>query len=558
MSLCHFIGAGSVDLQPIWVVIEIMNTIDLSQSLLSLLPPMVALTLAIVTRRVLLSLGTGIVLGALLLTDFQWMSTLGYLSNKIMGLFISDGGINTWNMSIVAFLVILGAMTALLTLSGGTRAFANWAQSRIKTQRQARLLTAFLGMFIFIDDYFNSLAVGAIARPVTDRFRISRTKLAYILDSTAAPICVIMPASSWGAYIITLIGGILTLHGITEYSPLTAFLTLIPMNFYAIFALAMVFMVAWFGLNVGAMKRHELAAANPTLKTNEENDQLPNLEDESNIEASEQGRVFDLILPISALIAATFFFLIFTGYQSLQASDLPFSILGAFENTDVGMSLCYGGLVGLSLSLIGVFRQRLSVRSVATTCWIGGRSMFGAILILLFAWSIGGVIGDMETGKFLSSLVQGNINPAFLPVILFLLSGAMAFSTGTSWGTFGIMLPIAGDLSASTEIALLLPMLGSVLAGAVFGDHCSPISDTTILSSTGARCDHIDHVATQLPYSLGVAFVAAIGFLVLGFTQSTLWAFMAALVIFIVVCALFYWRSQVSSDATSADEACLS
>ncbi len=225
--------------------------IDYSHSLTSIIPPLVALGLAILTRRVLLSLGTGVVLGALFLNDFSFANTGSYLATSIKGLFISDGGINTWNMSIVLFLILLGMTTALLTLSGGTRAFAEWAQTKIKTKRGAKLLAAFLGVFIFVDDYFNSLAVGSIARPVTDRFQVSRSKLAYILDSTAAPMCVLMPASSWGAYIITLIGGILVTHGVTEYTPLSAFMTLAPMNFYAIFALAMVFVVSWFQWDIG-------------------------------------------------------------------------------------------------------------------------------------------------------------------------------------------------------------------------------------------------------------------------------------------------------------------
>ncbi len=238
-----------------------MNLIDFAHSPVSLLPPIVALTLAILTRRVLVSLGVGIVLGAVLLNDWSIGNTVGYVSSQVSSVFIEDGGINTWNMSIVGFLILLGMTTALLTLSGGTRAFAEWAQTRVKSKRGSKLLAAFLGVFIFVDDYFNSLAVGAISRPVTDRFYVSRAKLAYILDSTAAPMCVIMPASSWGAYIITIIGGILVSHGITEYSALGAYVRLIPMNFYAVFALLMVFAVAWFGLDIGKMRDHEIAAS---------------------------------------------------------------------------------------------------------------------------------------------------------------------------------------------------------------------------------------------------------------------------------------------------------
>jgi len=527
------------------VVVEIMNIVDFSHSSISLLPPLVALGLAILTRRVLVSLGVGVLFGSLLLTDFSFGATAEYVGSTAKGLFIDDGAINSWNMSIVAFLVLLGMTTALLTLSGGTRAFAEWAQTKIKSKRGAKLLAASLGVFIFVDDYFNSLAVGSISRPVTDRFYVSRAKLAYILDSTAAPMCVLMPASSWGAYIITLIGGILVSHGVTEYSALSAFIQLAPMNFYAVFALLMVFVVAWFQLDIGAMKKHELQASHGRGFDNGDDDsQAKDLNDELEIEESENGRVFDLIMPIVALIFSTFFFMIFTGYQALAADGIAFNILGAFENTDVGMSLVYGGIVGLLAAIVPVLRQRLPMADVANTLWIGAKSMFGAILILLFAWSIGSVISDMATGKYLSTLVQGNINPMLLPAILFLLAGLMAFSTGTSWGTFGIMLPIAGDLAAATEISLMLPMLGAVLAGSVFGDHCSPISDTTILSSTGARCHHIDHVATQLPYAVAVAFVSTVGFLVLGLTSSMAVAFMAATITFVLVCLLLMWLSR--------------
>lgn len=522
-----------------------MNIVDFSHSAISLLPPLVALGLAILTRKVLVSLGVGVLLGAVLLTDFSAGATVGYLSTTVSSLFIVDGAINSWNMSIVAFLLLLGMMTALLTLSGGTRAFAEWAQTRIKSKRGAKLLAAFLGVFIFVDDYFNSLAVGSIARPVTDRFYVSRAKLAYILDSTAAPMCVLMPASSWGAYIITLIGGILVSHGVTEYTALSAFVQLAPMNFYAVFALAMVFVVAWFQIDVGSMKKHEIQASQGRgFDEGDDDSRAKDLNDELEIDESSNGRVADLVLPIIALIFATFFFMIFTGYQVLAEDGIAFNILGAFENTDVGSSLCYGGLIGLISALVPILRQKIPMIDVAKTMWIGAKSMFGAILILLFAWSIGSVIGDMATGKYLSTLVQGNINPMLLPMILFVLAGIMAFSTGTSWGTFGIMLPIAGDLAGATDITLMLPMLAAVLAGSVFGDHCSPISDTTILSSTGARCHHIDHVSTQLPYALSVAFVSIIGFLVLGMTDSLPVAFMAATVTFILVCVFLSWLSR--------------
>ena len=323
-------------------------------------------------------------------------------------------------------------------------------------------------------------------------------------------------------------------------------MTLAPMNFYAIFALAMVFVVSWFQWDIGPMRKHEIAASHGrgTDIGGDVDDQAKDLTEELDIKESLQGRVGDLVWPIIILIVATFFFMVFTGYQVLITEGKPFSLLGAFENTNVGHALCLGGSFGLIAAIIPVIRQRIPYKELGSTLWIGAKSMFGAILILLFAWSIGSVIGDMKTGQYLSTLVQGNINPALLPMILFLLSGIMAFSTGTSWGTFGIMLPIAGDLAGATEINLMLPMLASVLAGSVFGDHCSPISDTTILSSTGARCHHIDHVATQLPYALSVAIISALGFLTLGITDSLALAFLVATVAFILMCFFLSWLSS--------------
>lgn len=543
-----------------------MNLLDFASSPLSLLPPLVALGLAIITRRVLISLGMGILLGGLLITDYSLSESFKYIWDKVYGVVIEtnetvidgvkveEASLNSWNMSIIAFLLLLGMMTALLTLSGGTRAFAEWAQSRVKSKRGSKLLAAFLGVFIFVDDYFNSLAVGAISRPVTDRFYVSRSKLAYILDSTAAPMCVLMPASSWGAYIMTIVGGILVTHGLTEYSSaLSAYVNMIPMNFYAVFALLMVFAVAWFQLDVGLMRKKEIEASQGVGFDDTEKDSANNeLSEDLDINESEMGRVSDLVMPIVALIFATVFFMLYTGAQSLADSGKDFDLLGAFENTDVGTSLCYGGLIGLIVALITVLRQKIEFVQIIRTLWIGAGSMFGAILILFFAWTIGSVIGDLKTGTYLSSLVQGNINPHWLPVILFLLSGLMAFSTGTSWGTFGIMLPIAGDMAGATDLALMLPMLSAVLAGSVFGDHCSPISDTTILSSTGARCNHIDHVATQLPYAVSVAVVSCVGFIVLGMTSSVLFSFASASVAFVIVCGVLSVISKRRQTLVSA------
>lgn len=508
-----------------------MTILSYADSALSLLPPVVAIVLAMLTRRVLLSLGVGILIGALLLTDFSATHSVQYLGTKIMSLVWDEGALNSWNLYILGFLVLLGMITALITVSGAARAFADWARQHIRNKRDAKLLTMFLGCVVFIDDYFNSLVVGSVARPLTDRYYISRSKLAYLLDSTAAPICVISPVSSWGAYIIALIGGILTAHGFTDSGHLSTFVQMIPMNFYAIFALLLLLCVALMGLDIGPMRQHELNAQKGNLY--DESKGLPPGAN-SDLPEADTGKIIGLFLPITALVFATFFFMVNSGTQALSAKNEIFSIIGAFENTDVGSSLFFGALVGLVVTLGLVIYQGVGQKLIVKGVVEGAKSMLPAIYILLFAWTISGVIGQLETGKYMASLASGHIPFAMLPAALFILAGLTAFATGTSWGTFGIMLPIAADMAMGSHTAMMLPMLAAVLAGAVFGDHCSPISDTTILSSTGANCHHIDHVITQLPYALIAAGISLAGYLVLGFTESVTAGLLTCSVLFVL------------------------
>lgn len=509
-----------------------MNLVDYSSSIWSVVPALLALLLAIITRRVILSLSIGIVVGAIMLAGGNVIDAFVHLKNSVFSLVYKEEGLNSNNVNIILFLLLLGILTALLSISGSNQAFADWAQQHIKGKRGAKLMAAALVFVTFIDDYFHSLAVGAIARPVTDKFKVSRAKLAYILDSTAAPMCVLMPISSWGAYIITLIAGLLTTYGITNYTPLGAFMAMSAMNFYAIFSMILVFAVAYFSINLGSMTRFEQQA-----------EQAEQLETEQQI-VETSGSVMNLILPIITLIFATLAMMMYTGNQVLAESGKPFDVLGAFENTTVGISLVTGGLSALIVAtVLIVLGRKISLNDYIKSYAIGSKSMLGAITILFFAWTINGIVSDMQTGKYLSSLVAGNIDPAFLPVILFTLGAAMAFSTGTSWGTFGIMLPIAAAMAANAEPALLLPCLSAVMAGAVCGDHCSPISDTTILSSTGAQCNHMDHVTSQLPYAMTVAVSSAVGYLVLGFTTSALLAFVTTAVVLLILIILFRSKS---------------
>ena len=505
----------------------------MDHGLLSLVPPVLALVMVMITRKVLPSLGVGIIVGALMInqTEEQFINAaISDILSIVTGIFYVDGGVNTWEFYIILFLFSLGIIAAMITMSGGARAFGEWAQTKVKTRVGAQLTAGFLGILIFIDDYFNSLTVGNVSRPITDRHRVSRAKLAYNVDSTAAPICVVSPISSWGAYIITIIGGILVTHGVTEYGALQAFLIIAPMNFYALIAILLVFAVAWFKLDFGSMRTHERRA----IETGEVLDHAkgPVPGESGQVEAVSEGKVRDLLIPILTLVVMTVLFMITTGIQGTEGSP---SLLATFENTDVAAALLYGGLVSLLVTLILNATHRFSVKQYATGIWAGIQSMLPAVYILLFAWTIIEIIGELGTGEYLASLVDGSIPVGYLPAILFIIGGFMAFSTGTSWGTFGIMLPIAGDIAAATDISLLLPMMAAVLAGAIFGDHCSPISDTTILSSTGAGSHHIDHVMTQLPYALIAGLISTVLFLILGFTGSVMLALVAGAILFAAV-----------------------
>ncbi len=517
----------------------------MENTIFSVLPPIIAIAMVLLTRRVLLSLGIGIASAALILTSFAPLEALQQLVTSFAVIFW-DGGFNAYNVFIILFLLLLGVVTAFVSLSGGSLAFADWASSRVKTRRGAKLVTVFLGILIFIDDYFNALAVGQVARPITDRYKVSRAKLAYFIDSTAAPICVVSPVSSWGAAIIGIIGTILAGQTFLEYSALEAFLWMAPMNFYVIAALAIVFFVAIRDVDFGEMKKHErLAITEGQLF--DPNKSIPG-EMKEEFPSHSHGRVRDLILPILLLIVGTVSAMIWTGYVN---AERVFDIWLIFENTDVPQSLIVGGIAG-ALTAVVLYAMQIkrnetaNVRWIIKGIWAGIKSMSGAVFILIFAWSLTYLIDALETGAFLAEVVaQNNVPTSVLPVLLFALAGVMAFSTGTSWGSFGILLPIAGTIMIQAEPELLLVSLSAVLAGAVFGDHCSPISDTTILSSTGAGSNHMDHVVTQLPYALTAAAIASVGYIVIGFTGSLPLALGAIAIILAILFILWSKRTTL-------------
>ncbi|MDQ0206613.1 Na+/H+ antiporter NhaC family protein [Alkalicoccobacillus murimartini] len=521
------------------------------ESIYSIIPPLLALILVILTRRVLLSLGVSILLGALMLYDFSVTKAAVELLHVFSSLFLSyevaepvtvsgiwagivDSGfaINDWEFFILLFLIFLGMVASFISFSGGGTAFGEWAVKRIKTRTGAQLLPIFLGFIIFIDDYFNSLTVGNVSRPVTDRHRISRAKLAYYVDSTAAPICVIVPLSSWGAYIITIIAGILDKNSVTEYGAFQAFLMMIPMNLYAMTALAMVFIVALYKFDFGLMKKHEDLAIREGVLYD-----LAKGEPEGSAETGageQQGKIINLILPILTLVVVTVGSLVLTGMAGAQDEGEAVTALSILEFADISRSLLYGAIIGLLSALICTLLTKPTAKDVWTVAKAGAKSMLPAVLILLLAWTISSIIDSLGTGAYLASLVEDGIPPFLLPVMLFIIAGISAVSTGTSWGTFAILLPIAGDMGANVDSSLLLPMLAAVLAGSIFGDHVSPISDTTILSAAGSGSHHIDHVLTQLPYAILAAIAAAIGFVLLPLLGTIAAFFISIVVLFIL------------------------
>ncbi len=510
-----------------------MGVFLMEGTIYSIIPALIMLVLVLLTRKVLLSLGIGIIVGALFIHDFNVISSLQEIWSVFYSIFISDGALNIGDLQLIGFLLLLGVMTAFLQASGGSKAFGDWMISRIKTRRGAQFMAPILGIIIFIDDYFNALAVGQIARPLTDRHRISRAKLAYFIDSTSAPVTVLSPISSWGAYLIGLVGGLVV---VTDLQPLEAFVQMIPYNLYAVGALVLVFLVATFNLNVGPMRKHE-ELAQETGEVIPAGAKVPG--DLTNtFEPSQKGKIYHLLVPIIALLVATILSMFITG---ANASGDTVTILSIFENTNVNFSLFIGGIVAVVVALLMYLMQANSDAKTGLVFVEGIKAMLPAIYILLLAWMIGSIISTLQTGEYLAQVVENaNISSNLLPLLFFVIAGFMALATGTSWGTFGIMLPIAADVMTIADVSLLIPSLAAVLAGAVFGDHCSPISDTTVLSSTGAGSNHIDHVITQLPYALIVAVASAIGYLLIGLTSQLYLGLIITLVLIVLISVIVH------------------
>ncbi len=491
--LCAFTGSITAPAGTLW----------------SLFPPVVAIGLALITKEVYSSLFVGILMGGLLATGFNPIHTIDSVTTT--GFIDAVSG----TAGIFAFLVFLGIIVALLNKAGGSRAFGNWAAKHVKTKVGAALATFAFGVLIFIDDYFNCLTVGAVMRPVTDKAKISRSKLAYIIDATAAPVCMIAPISSWAA-------------AVASYAPdgegIGLFVEAIPYNLYSLMTFVFIIAITLMKFDFGPMKLHEMNADNGDLFTTGEH-----IGDAEELEeGSPKAKVFDLIIPIVLLIGICVFALFYVGRcmgeEWVFASanyDASLNFIDAFSNTDATVGLPWGGLIALILTIIYFVGRRLISFKDAMACVPKGFiAMVPAILILTMATALKNMTGLLDSDAFVNSALAGaSALQSFLPAIIFLVACGIAFSTGTSWGTFGILIPIVLSVF---PVGSTLGVIGmsACLAGAVCGDHCSPISDTTIMSSAGAQCNHINHVSTQLPYALTVAGISLVGYLLAGFVQN--------------------------------------
>ncbi len=486
-------------------------------SMWSLLPPIVAIGLALITKEVYSSLFAGIVTGGVLFaisTANSFMNGFEVTFKSIVNEGIIANIADSYNVGILVFLVVLGAIVVLMNKAGGSRAYGEWAATHIKTRAGACIATFILGVLIFVDDYFNCLTVGSVMRPVTDKHKVSRSKLAYLIDATAAPVCIIAPISSWAAAVSGTVEGV---NGIQ------LFISTIPYNLYALLTLIMVVFIALAHEDFGPMKLHEDNAAKGDLFTTRNS--VYEKDDEP---SHSKGRVYDLIIPVVILIFLCVVGMLYSGGFFGGENNLDF--INAFANCDASVGLALGSIAALIVDIIYfICRGVLKFTECMSSIVSGFKQMVPAILILVFAWTLKTMTGLLGASAFVSALVENaTAIQILLPLILFVVAVGLSFATGTSWGTFGILIPIVtGVFSSSLANAgengipsMVIICISACLAGAVCGDHCSPISDTTIMASTGAQCDHVNHVSTQLPYALTVAGVSAVGYLIAGFVQN--------------------------------------
>lgn len=508
----------------------------------SLIPPIVAIVLALITKETYSSLFVGIAVGALLLAGFNPIDTLDYIICGEIG--EGDAAMNvgfihaisdTWNAGIFVFLVMLGIMVALINAAGGSAAFGKWAARHIRTRVGAQLATLLLGVLIFVDDYFNCLTVGAVMRPVTDAEKLSRAKLSYIIDATAAPICMIAPISSWAAAVSATAADLNT--GITG---IQLFVQAIPYNFYSLLTIAFVISITILGFDYGPMADAELKAYR--------DGELGSLGDEEIVDNA-RASLWDMIVPVLLLIVCCVLGMMYVGGFWDPAAEGYRSVATSFADTDASVGLPWGSLIALVISFIFLLARRTVSFKDAMDCIVAGfKAMVPALLILTFALTLKLATTALGADIFVAGLMEGAAAGLYmmLPAIIFLVALGLAFATGTSWGTFGILIPIVLPIFAN-EPTLLTIGISACLAGAVCGDHCSPISDTTIMASAGANVNHVEHVSTQLPYALTVASISFVCFVIAGFVQN--WVISLGIGIVLVVATLLILRRTVGKKS---------
>lgn len=517
-----------------------METIDVG--ILSILPPFIAIILALITKEVISSLLIGILSGSLIYA----VATGGGIVEMSAVAFgqMADTVGSPGKFNIILFLALLGALVYIVTLAGGSRAYGNWACTKLKSKKSAMLATSFLGALIFVDDYFNCLTVGTVMKPVTDKYNVSRAKLAYIIDSTAAPVCIIAPISSWAA----AVGSTLFETGAFT-NELGAFVATIPYNLYAILCILMVVILSVTKLDFGPMAKLErIAETTGDLGAID-------TEIEEEIPKNAKGTVWDLIIPIGALILFSILSMLYNG--GFWAGE-GLSIAEAFGNCDASAALVLGGFWALVVTFfLFVPRKLVGFKSFMGGIGIGIKTMVPAYIILTLAWTIGTLCQDLlGTGFYIGELVKAsNIPVTLIPAIVFLVSAMLSFSIGTAWGTFGIFIPIVVFICQYAAPEMMVITLSATLAGSVFGDHCSPISDTTILSSTGAGCDHLQHVSTQMMYSILVAACSFVGYVVAGLTYGNLFLTLGSAIVLLIVSLIVLHniskKNQLKADAAN-------
>ncbi len=478
----------------------------------SLVPPIVAIALALITKEVYSSLFVGILIGGLLYAG-------GNPEGTVLHVF-SDGIVsvlsNSYNVGILIFLVILGSIVAMMNKAGGSAAFGRWASSKIKTPAGAQLATIALGVLIFIDDYFNCLTVGSVMRPVTDKQNVSRAKLAYLIDATAAPVCIIAPISSWAAAVAGFVEG---------EDGFSLFIRAIPYNYYALLTIVMMVGMVLMHEEYGPMALHEANARKGDLFTT--GNHPYEAMDEEVAAAGDNGHVMDLVIPIFSLIICCVIGMIYTG-GFFEGNDF----VTAFSKSDASVGLALGGFFGLVITVVlYMIRRVMKFRDLMACLPEGFKAMVPAILILTFAWSLKAMTDSLGAKEYVAALVKASAGTfvSLLPAIIFLVGCFLAFATGTSWGTFGILIPIVVDAFSATDPQLMIIAISACMAGAVCGDHCSPISDTTIMASAGAQCEHVNHVSTQLPYAITAAAVSCVSYIVAGYVRNVVISLIVAI-----------------------------